>query len=186
MSDEARDVEDLGTIRRLQRGDRGAVGDLYDRHAALMYGVVLRIVRERAEADDVLQEAWIQAWQRSASYDPARGSVAAWLVTIARSRALDRIRRRASRIRAEANAPLPEPREAPGAASERGAERIALGRALASLDPRHREVLEVAYFEGLSQSEIAERLAAPLGTVKHWARQGLLRLRELMPRDEES
>ncbi|MEK7316240.1 MAG: sigma-70 family RNA polymerase sigma factor [Candidatus Eisenbacteria bacterium] len=183
MSDETQDLE---TIRRLQRGDRAAVGELYDRHAPLMYGVVLRIVRERAEADDVLQEAWIQAWQRSGSFDPERGSVAGWLVTIARSRALDRIRRRASRAKAEANAPLPEPREDPGLKSERGADRSALGRAMAALDPRHREVLEVAYFEGLSQSEIAERLAAPLGTVKHWARQGLLRLRELMPRDEES
>ena len=183
MSDEAQDLE---AMRRLQRGERGAVGELYDRHAALMYGVILRIVRERAEADDVLQEAWIQAWQRAGSFDSDRGAVGAWLVTIARSRALDRIRRRASRARAESNAPPPEAREAPGVVAERGAERNALGRALASLDPRHREVLEIAYFEGLSQTEIAERLAAPLGTVKHWARQGLLRLRELMPRNEES
>lgn len=183
MSDEAQNLE---TIRRLQRGDRTAVGELYDRHAGLMYGVVLRIVRERAEAEDVLQDAWIQAWLRSGTFDPDRGSVAAWLVTIARSRALDRIRRRASRAKAEALAPPPTPREDPGVRSEQGAERNALGRALASLDPRHREVLEIAYFEGLSQTEIAERLAAPLGTVKHWARQGLLRLRDLMPRDEES
>jgi RNA polymerase sigma-70 factor (ECF subfamily) len=151
-----------------------------------MYGVVLRIVSDRTEADDVLQEAWIQAWQRSESFDPERGSVAAWLVTIARSRALDRLRRRASRANAEAKAPPPAPREDPGERSEHRSDRDAIGRALALLDPRHREVLEVAYFEGLSQTEIAERLAAPLGTVKHWARQGLLRLRDLMLRDEES
>jgi RNA polymerase sigma-70 factor (ECF subfamily) len=180
------DSKGIDAMRRLQAGDREAVGALYDLHASLLYGVILRIVRDRMEADDVMQEAWVHAWQRAGSFDPARGSVPAWLVTIARSRALDRLRRRATRARAEEQAPSPSAPETPLGDAERLAVGAGLARAMSSLDPRHREVLEVAYFEGLSQSEIAARMGTPLGTVKHWTRQGLLRLRELLPRDDHS
>lgn len=178
-------ANDLVSMGRLQSGDRKAFADLYDRHGPLMYGVALRILRNRADVEDVVQEAWVQVWNRCDSYDPIRGSVAAWLVTIARSRALDRLRRHSARDRAEADVqsePLPLPAN-PEETTAHGKLRDELGRALAELDPKQRQVLEIAYFEGLSQSQIATRLGAPLGSVKFWARQGLLRLRELVPRD---
>ena len=179
-------ASDLLWMGRLQAGDRTALEPLYDRHSPSMYGVALRILQNRADAEDALQEAWIQAWKQRDTFDPSRGNVAAWLVTIARSRALDRRRRQASRGRAEGAVPIDPPPSMPDpeTAAARGNLQMRLRQALASLDPKQRQVLEIAYFEGLSQSEIAARLGAPLGSVKFWARQGLLQLRELVPRDE--
>ena len=176
---------DLLSMGRLLAGDRSALADLYDRHSPVMYGVALRILQNRTEAEDVLQEAWMQAWKQRGSFDPRRGSVPAWLVTIARTRALDRRRRQESRNRAETQAPTdPVPSPAPDETAAHSKLKEQLGQALAALEPKQRQVLEIAYFEGLSQSEIAARLGAPLGSVKFWARQGLLQLRELVPRDE--
>lgn len=180
MSIEERDQQ---CIRRLQARDEQALAELYDRHASLLFAVVLRILRRRTEAEDVLQEAWLQAWRNAPSYDPKRGPVAAWLLMIARSRALDRYRSIASRQRAE----LREQAEvhelfcpdASGASLHRELhERI--HAALGTLQPQQRRVLEIAYFEGLSQSEIAAHLEVPLGTVKSWTRKGLLLLREIL------
>ncbi len=177
---------DLLSMGRLQAGDRSALAELYDRHSPVMYGVALRILQNRTEAEDALQEAWLQAWKQRRAFDPTRGNVPAWLVTIARSRALDRRRRQASRNRAETQAPADPVRPVPGPDETTAHSRLKeqLGQALAALEPKQRQVLEIAYFEGLSQSEIAARLGAPLGSVKFWARQGLLQLRELVPRDE--
>src|SRR6185369_12142404 len=125
------------------------------------------------------QNAWLQVWRRASSYDVRRGTVAAWLLTVARSRALDRYRSLSSRRQAEAKVD-PEPLAPPvdpsaGAAGQQLGERVRL--ALAQLQPQQRQVLEIAYFQGLSQSEIANQLNTPLGTVKSWTRQGLMRLR---------
>lgn len=181
MTDQARDA---ALVERMQSGDRDALETLYDRYAALLLGVATRILRDPAEAEDALQDSWVQAWRRCGSYDPRRGSVAGWLVTIVRTRALDRYRSRDSRRRAEGATADPAPAvadaERPG---DLGDLRARLDGALSGLDPKHRRVIEIAYFEGLSQSEIAERLELPLGTVKHWTRQGLLALRAGMPKD---
>ena len=184
---------DRSCLERLRAGDSAALGELYDRHSDLLYSLAARIAGNATEAEEVLQETWVQAWRRAAQYDPVRGSVGAWLVTIARSRALDRLRSAQSRARAEvaagadaghvAAAPAP-PDAAQHAEHRQLSERV--NAALASLETHQREVLELAYFGGLSQSEIAERLAAPLGTVKSWTRQGLARLRDLVPREEWS
>ena len=181
MADEARD---LLAMRRLQSGEKAALGELYDRHAALLFGVARRILRNGPDAEDVLQEAWVQVWNQCANFDPARGSVVSWLVTIARTRALDRRRRNAARGRVELEAPSADAARDPEDTAARVKLKDALARALVALDPKHRQVLEIAYFEGLSQSQIAARLGAPLGSVKYWARQGLIRLKELVPRDE--
>ena len=181
MADEARD---LLAMRRLQSGEIAALGELYDRHSPLLYGVALRILRNLPDAEDVLQEAWVQVWNQCAKFDPERGSVASWLVTIARTRALDRLRRNTTRDRAELETLPSGSRPNPEDSAARGKLKDRLGRALASLDPKQRQVLEIAYFEGLSQSQIASRLGAPLGSVKYWARQGLIRLKEILPRDE--
>ena len=178
-------------LDRLRAGDSAALEELYDRHAGLLYSVILRIVRESSDAEDVLQETWVQAWRRAAAYDGARGTVAAWLLTIARSRAIDRSRSLRSRQSAETAAeaheaarPAPASDPARDAAHRRTHERV--HAALETLAPQQREVLALAYFGGLSQSEISERCGAPLGTVKSWVRQGLKRLRELIPAEEEA
>ena len=178
---------DRSCISRMRSGDTRALEELYDRHAPMLFGLVLRIVGRAADAEEVLQDTWVQAWRRAETWDATRGTVAGWLVTLARSRAIDRIRSVASRLRAETAAPPPE---APHTADEPAAnvahrqrqERISA--ALATLTPRQREVLELGYFGGYSQSEIAVRIGAPLGSVKSWTRQGLMRLRELVPQEE--
>ena len=177
---------DRTCIGRMAAGDTRALEELYDRHAPMLYGLVLRIVGKASDAEEVLQDAWLQAWRRADTWDAARGTVAAWLVTLARSRAIDRIRSVAARQRAESATPAPEmalaDEPAANAAQRQRQER--LSAALATLTPRQREVLELGYFGGLSQTEIAERIGAPLGSVKSWTRQGLMRLRELVPEAE--
>lgn len=177
---------DLALLRRIQDGDDRALAELYDAYTPLLYAVTLRILRSASDAEDALQDAWLQVWKRAGSYDAGRGTVAAWLVTVARTRALDRYRSVASRRRAESGAdpePVTPPAD-PSASAAAGEIGARVRESLARLQPQQRRVLEIAYFEGLSQSEIAARLEAPLGTVKSWMRQGLLKLRELMPHEE--
>jgi RNA polymerase sigma-70 factor (ECF subfamily) len=167
-------------------GEELALGVLYDRHARTVYALALAVVGERADAEEVVADTLGQAWRSAGDYDPGRGSVGAWLTTIARARALDLVRRRGRRGRAyqraaqsadgELAAPvaMPEP-------PDRGVEQAEAGalvrRALADLPDAQRRVIELAYFGGLSQSEIARELAEPLGTVKTRMRAGLEKLR---------
>ena len=178
---------DRSCMNRVRAGDMRALEELYDRYSGLLYSAALRILGRAADAEEVLQEAWLQAWNRAETYDAARGAVPAWLLTIVRSRAIDRLRSRASRQRVEqamAERP-PEQRieEPPATVSQRQLQERVVG-ALAELLPQQRQVIELAYFGGLSQSEIAAQLSAPLGTVKSWTRQGLMRLRDLLPEEE--
>jgi RNA polymerase sigma-70 factor, ECF subfamily len=178
---------DRSCMNRVRGGDMRALEELYDRHSGLLYSAALRILGRAADAEEVLQEAWLQAWNKAESFDPARGAVAAWLLTLVRSRAIDRLRSRASRQRVEqvvADAPPVQQAEEPPATVEQRQLQVKVTAALETLGPQQRQVLELAYFGGLSQSEIAARLDAPLGTVKSWTRQGLLRLRELLPEEE--
>lgn len=171
-------------IQQMAAGDRDACAVFYDRYARLAHGVILRIVPEPADAADVLQEVFWEAWQQAATYDPARGTPEAWIVTRARARAIDRVR--SIRRRNETFvAPLPEDQaagpEAPGPdAAERAEDRGLILGALGGLPEGQREVLELAYYAGLTQTEIAERLKQPLGTVKTRMRLGLERLRGLV------
>ena len=177
---------DLRCLERLQNGDSKALEELFDRYSPLLYSMVLRIVRSPSDAEDTLQEVWLQVWKRVATFDPGRGSVAAWLVMLARSRAVDRYRSLASRRNAETRveaAPETTGDDASISSTQRQlSERVT--QALGQLAPQQRQVIEIAYFEGLSQTEIAARLNAPLGTVKSWTRQGLMKLRELVPQEE--
>ena len=184
MSDRERDLACMG---RLRAGDASALEELYDRHGGLLYSVVLKIVGRATDAEDVLQEAWFQVWKRCGSYDPSRGPVVAWLVTLAKSRAIDRYRSLAARQRAEESVAVAEPPAAPADPPATAVHRQLhehVTKALQSLTAEQRQVLELAYFGGLSQSEVAAKIGAPLGTVKSWTRQALLKLRELVPREE--
>jgi RNA polymerase sigma-70 factor (ECF subfamily) len=161
-------------IRRLTRGDHAALGELYDLYAGLVNGLAMRILRDRAEAEDTVQEVFVQVWQQAARFDPSRGTPEAWLCTMARTRALDRLRKRSSR-REE-----PELGHAGSTEAPRTEEALAVRAALDALPLDQRKALELAYFEGLSQSEIAERLAEPLGTVKTRIRTAMIRLRGVL------
>ena len=178
---------DRSCMDRLCAGDTKALEELYDRHTPMLYGLVLGIVGRVLDAEEVLQDTWLQAWRRAETWEPSRGTVAAWLLTLARSRAIDRIRSLASRRRAESAAPPPDPSapgDEPAASAARRQLHERMSAALATLTAQQREVLVLAYFGGLSQSEIATRVGAPLGTVKSWTRQGLMRLRESVPLEE--
>jgi RNA polymerase sigma-70 factor, ECF subfamily len=174
---------DQDAVSRLARGDHDALAELYDRHARLMYSLALRIVRGQADAEDVLQEVFSQVWRQAARYDTSRGSVGGWLVTLTRSRALDRLRRARTEPQAAADELARDiPDQAPAADRQLVTEQqaVQVRAALDALPDGQRIPLELAYYEGISQSAIANRLNVPLGTIKTRMRQALLRLREAL------
>ena len=164
-------------LSRLAAGDSRALAEFYDAHAGLAYGLALRVLRDRSDAEDVVQEAFVQVWRQADRYDPARGTPQAWLCAIVRTRALDRLRRRVARREQEE---VQEP-AASGSAPDREGE-LAVRKALLTLSADQRRALELAYYEGLTQSEIARRLNEPLGTVKTRIRTAMIRLREELQR----
>jgi RNA polymerase sigma-70 factor, ECF subfamily len=171
-------------IRAMATGNHDAFARFYDRYAPLVFPFVLRIVGERADAADVLQDVFWEAWRDASAYDAARGSPEAWLVMRARTRAIDRVRRTRRRA-ATFVAPLEQgPAAAPppvgGDAAQQAEDRQLVAGALARLPQSQREVIELAYYVGLTQTEIAERLEQPLGTVKARIRLALARLREMV------
>jgi RNA polymerase sigma-70 factor (ECF subfamily) len=167
-------------IAEIARGDRDAFARFYDRHASLVHTFAVRLLRERGEAEEVVQDVFLQVWRQASAYSAERGTPEAWLITMTRSRGIDKLRSR--RRRDEMARPadnldrMPEPSVAETAAG-RAEARATIGGALADLPPAQRGVLELAYFDGLTQSEIAARLGEPLGTVKTRMRSGLERLR---------
>jgi RNA polymerase sigma-70 factor (ECF subfamily) len=178
-------AEDVSLLRRIASGDQAAAGAMYDRHARPLYSLILRIVGDEPDAEDVLQEVFAQAFREAARYDTARGAVAAWLLTMARSRAIDRLRARRTRVdtrTGEVQLLEELPTAQPDAASVMlDEERAQLVReALGSLPLLQRLAIELAYYEGLSHAEIAARLEQPLGTIKTRIRLGLLKLRDVL------
>ena len=181
---------DLLLVDRMARGDETALAELYDRHASKVYAAARAVVGEPADADEVTTDVFVHAWRSAGAYDASRGTVAAWLFTLARSRSLDRVRsrsRRSARIdRAAAmdGGSFAVPVSGAGPDPERGPEtselRGRVGAALAVLPEAQRRAIELAYFEGLSQREIAERLNEPLGTVKTRIRSAMQKLRDAL------
>jgi RNA polymerase sigma-70 factor (ECF subfamily) len=173
---------DVATLlRRIASRDSSAFAAFYDAYAPLAFGLIRRILRSSAEAEEVLQEVFWEIWRSAADYDPKRGSPEAWVTMRARSRAIDRarsMRRRGERVTATLDNTIPaETGPNPGVRAE---ERRIVHGALGQLPPNQQEVIELAYFEGLTQTEIAERLQQPVGTVKTRIRLGMERLRDLM------
>lgn len=179
-------VSDRDAVRRLAGGEADALAGLYDRHSRAVYSLALRIVTDDGEAQDVVQEVFAQAWKQAGRYDPARGSVAAWLLTITRSRAIDRLRSRrtkpdAGRVPQDvATLDVPDPARGQEQAVLTDEAASRLRAALAELPMLQRAAIELAYYEGFTQSEIAARLEEPLGTVKTRIRAGLMKLREAL------
>lgn len=179
------DRAELRLARRLREGDRDALAELYDRVGTTTFGFLVRALGDRATAEDVQQQVFLEVWRRSAEYDPDRAGLMTWVMTIARSRAIDHLRRR-----------IPEPRdpEAAGRAVEAGQDTAVDGDALvdrwrmthylAQLPEEERVLLRMRFYEELSQTEIAERTGIALGTIKARMVRGLRRMRELIEAEE--
>jgi RNA polymerase sigma-70 factor, ECF subfamily len=175
-ADDAR--ADIALLDRIIARDQTAVGDLYDRHNRLLYALILRILRDRSEAEEVLQEVFVLVWTRAETYNVALGSPAAWLVRVARNRAIDRLRSNAVRGRAVESAPPPQAAASPEMRAAEGERQRVVKNALDALPPEQRTLIEEAYYFGRTQSELAERFRLPLGTVKTRIRTGMMTLRE--------
>jgi RNA polymerase sigma-70 factor, ECF subfamily len=176
---------DQEAVRRMAARDGDALAELYDRHARALYSFALHIVGENAEAEDVVQEVFSQAWAQAPRYEARRGAVVAWLLTMTRSRAIDRLRARRARPDSEVAGEsqlrdLIDPSEPQDLGLLIREQVNRLRGALQGLPALQRVVVQMAYFEGLTQSEIAERLGEPLGTVKTRVRLALLKLREVL------
>lgn len=172
-------------VSRIAHGDDQALAQLYDNTSRLVYGLCLRIVRDPAAAEDITLETFLQLWRTAASYDPVRGTVLAWLLTVVRSRSIDWLRARKSR-RADLEETLDgvfdlqDTRPSPESASIDAGRARLIRDAMAGLPAEQRRAIELTYFSGLSHSEIASHTGLPVGTVKTRIRLGMMRLRELL------
>jgi RNA polymerase sigma-70 factor, ECF subfamily len=170
-------------IAATARGDRGAFAGLYAATSPQLFAVALRIMRRRDRAEEVLQDAFVSIWKRARDYDATKGSVLTWMASIVRHRAIDLLRRERPSVPLD-DAPgqeswassEPDPYEATAASAEARRVRDCLDR----LEGKQREAIQLAYYEGITQEELAVRLAAPLGTVKSWVRRGLMRLKDCL------
>jgi RNA polymerase sigma-70 factor, ECF subfamily len=176
-------------LRRIGERDPVAIGELYDRYAAILFPIAVRILRDRIEAEDIVHDAFITVADRASQYTADRGSVSGWLVTLVRNLSIDRTRRRERRGALARDIVAHEPVaqvEGPEALAIDAAERAKIRRALATLPEAQRVTLEVAFFEGLSYPEIAARENVPLGTIKSRAARAILSLREALEREGAS
>ncbi|HEY5035727.1 MAG TPA: sigma-70 family RNA polymerase sigma factor [Chthoniobacterales bacterium] len=178
---------DVELMRKMIGGDNQAFAVFYDRFAPGLFSMIYAILRDQKESEDVLQEAFVQMWKRTASYDARRSSLFTWAVMISRHKAIDRLRSRQRQSRlAEAVATetdemsMSAPADRADNVLARNDERERVRAALAQLGEAQREALDLAFFAGMTQTQISEKLGAPLGTVKARIRRGLLALRELM------
>ncbi len=180
----SRDQELTALVQQVAEGDQSALATLYDTTNRLLYGLILRVLNDASSAEEVLLDVYTQVWRQAASYDTSRGAPLAWLTTIARSRAIDRLRsgwqdqRRKEPLESlgDAVADTASPEEMTVASERQRFVRAALN----ALSPEQREVIELAYYSGLSHSEIAAKLNQPLGTVKTRTRLGMIKLREAL------
>lgn len=180
MADRAETASDREIVAAMAAGDSTALRTLNARYGGMLSTLAWRILRDEADAEEVVADTLWQVWREAGNFDPSRGSVSVWLITIARSRAIDRTRARKARQPTEADPPevetSPDPLE-----NISEAERAKLvRRAMDELESGERSALELAYFSDLSQSEIAQKLAIPLGTVKTRIRAGMLKLRKTL------
>jgi RNA polymerase sigma-70 factor, ECF subfamily len=171
---------DADLLLRLQRREPDALGELYDKYGRLVYSLILRVVRDSGTAEDLVQETFIRVWNRVQSFDAQKGSIAPWLLAVARNRAIDYLRSAQAR-----HDPVElNQMDHPSLYSEMESDLLnrdnarRIQTAMQKLPETQRQVIELAYFEGLSQSEMADRMGQPLGTIKTWVRSALRVLRE--------
>jgi RNA polymerase sigma-70 factor (ECF subfamily) len=168
--------DDAALIARLRGGDESAMADLYDRYSAIVYGVALRVLRDTTAAEDVLQEVFLQLWRRPLVFDAGRGRLAPWLAVIARNRAIDLVRKRPHEEDID-ELPISTGVNLEDASAQRLAVEKVRG-VVAGLPPDQRKALEMAFFEGMTHTEIARKTGEPLGTVKTRIRSALMAVRK--------
>jgi RNA polymerase sigma-70 factor (ECF subfamily) len=172
---------DEALVRRLQKKEPQAMADLYDRFGRLAYSVILSVVRDPSTAEDLVQEAFLRVWNRAHAFEAGRGALGPWLLTIARNRAIDHLRSSGSRM--QRNSHEFDAREHPSLFVDMERDVFntdharVIRKAIAKLNDNQQKVIELAYYEGLSQTEMAERMGQPLGTIKTWVRSALKVLR---------
>jgi RNA polymerase sigma-70 factor (ECF subfamily) len=183
----ASDSTDLSLLQRIAARDTAALTELYDRHSRLLFGLILRIVRDRGEAEDILQEAFVRVWSRAEIYDARMGGPLPWIVRVARNRAIDRLRARRVRAAVDTHAidvttvgaAVPATGiQTPEAAVLDAERRGTVTGVLAGLPADQRQLIEAAFFEGYTHSELAQRFGLPLGTVKTRIRAGMIAMRQ--------
>ena len=185
---ESAERSDVELLHAVARGDEAALARLYDAYRVILFGLLVRILNSREEAEDILQDVFIQVWRRAKDFDEKRGRPFTWLVTLARSRAIDRLRQLGARQRLATGAAQEQTEMVSDALSDtiRVAQRETVRQALAELPEEQRNTLVLAYFDGLTQSEIATKLNAPLGTIKTRMRSGMIKLRALLGKQLEN
>ena len=188
MQPEPAQENDVALLKAIAARDEAALAQLYDRYRVILFGLLMRILNNREEAEDVLQEVFLQVWRKAEDFDESRGRPFTWLVTLGRSRGIDRLRTLASRERVAEAGAREVADEISDAATDafKSEQRGLVSDALAKLPDEQKRPIMLAYFDGLTQSEIATRLGAPLGTVKTRMRTGMQRLRELLAGQGES
>ncbi len=180
-----RQLTDARLMRQVAQGDKQAFAELYDRFSGPLYGAALRILRDSAEAQDVVHDAFVALWEKATTFEATRGSAFSWAVTLVRNRAIDRVRMRQRRAELLAESAPSDLGYADEGGANTGSDSAQLGdearavrAAVATLPPEQQRALELAFFGGLTQEEIARKLSQPLGTVKARIRRGLMKLRD--------
>jgi RNA polymerase sigma factor (sigma-70 family) len=185
MDAEASRSQLAAALARVAAGDRAALRMVYQDTSAKLFGVCLRILNDKSEAEDVLQDVYVTVWRKAAGFDPGRASPITWLVAIARNRAIDRLRARAvgGRLESiEAADAVSDPAPAAVERVELAQQHQRLARCLEELDARHASAIRAAFLDGATYEDLAARMNVPLGTMKSWIRRGLLKLRACLER----
>lgn len=179
QSDDSARLVDL--LRAVAQGDQSAFADLYRRTSAKLFGICLRMLRERGEAEDALQDVYISVWKRAGTFDPSRAAAMTWLITLARNRAIDRLRQHRDDSLDEATiADLADEGPTPALNAELSQQRQRLERCIDALEPKQKSAVRAAFFTGATYNELAERDGVPLATMKSWIRRSLIRLRSCL------
>jgi len=166
-------------LAQIADGNQSAFESLYRASASRLLGVCIRVLHDREEAEDALQDVYVRIWRKAAQFDPARAAAATWLATIARNTAIDRLRARPHHQLApiELIEAVPDDGDTPLESTERAGDRARLDTCFETLEPRRRGLIRAAFFDGATYEELAQRVGSPLGSVKSWIRRGLLQLR---------
>jgi len=170
-------------VQSIAAGNKEAFEQFYELTASHVFAVILRMIRDRGEAEDLLQDVYMSAWRRADSFDPARGNAMTWLVTLARNRTIDRLREhRETEIDDDSAAELEDERPTPLDFAQRSEERQRLEACLQALEAKQRGTVKEAFFSGATYTELADRYQVPLGTMKSWIRRALLQLKLCLER----
>ncbi|WP_277189221.1 sigma-70 family RNA polymerase sigma factor [Caballeronia sp. BR00000012568055] len=165
-------------LTRVARGDQQAFAELYRATSSRVFGVIVRMMHDRGEAEDILQEVYATAWRRADTFDPERGSAITWLITLGRNRTIDRMRQHREELLGDDETPeVADEAPTPAAAAESNEERLRLEKCLERLEPQQGRAVREAFFTGATYNELAQRLAVPLGTMKSWIRRSLMQLK---------